>query len=56
MVTTLLELAGTERVAEIRRGLQNTMDLNAQASHRTDETLEQAEEDIIALKARYANG
>ena len=54
MVTTLLESAGTERVAEIRRGLQATMDLNAQV-YRTEETLKQAEEDITALKARYAN-
>jgi succinate dehydrogenase / fumarate reductase flavoprotein subunit len=54
MVTTLLESTGTERVAEIRRELQNTMDLNAQV-YRTDESLAQADADITRLKARYAN-
>jgi succinate dehydrogenase / fumarate reductase flavoprotein subunit len=54
MMTTLLESTGTERVAEIRRELQNTMDLNAQV-YRTDESLKQAEADIAALQARYAN-
>jgi succinate dehydrogenase / fumarate reductase flavoprotein subunit len=53
MVATLLESGGTERVADIRRELQNTMDLNAQV-YRTEESLKQAEEDIVALKARYA--
>jgi succinate dehydrogenase / fumarate reductase flavoprotein subunit len=54
MVTTLLESTGAERVADIRRELQNTMDLNAQV-YRTEESLKQAEEDIVALKARYAD-
>jgi len=54
MVTTLLESTGSERVADIRRELQNTMDANAQV-YRTDESLKQAEENIAALKARYAN-
>jgi succinate dehydrogenase / fumarate reductase flavoprotein subunit len=53
-VQRLLESTGGERVAEIRSALQNTMDLNAQV-YRTDESLKQAEEDILALKARYAN-
>jgi succinate dehydrogenase / fumarate reductase flavoprotein subunit len=54
MVTALLESAGSERVAEIRTALQNTMDRNAQV-YRTEESLKQAEEDIVALRARYAN-
>src|ERR1700712_212560 len=54
MVTTLLESTGTERVADIRSELQNTMDMNAQV-YRTEESLKQAEEDIAALKLRYAN-
>ena len=54
MVSTLLDATGTERVAEIRTALQNTMDLNAQV-YRTEESLKQAEEDIAALKLRYAN-
>jgi succinate dehydrogenase / fumarate reductase flavoprotein subunit len=53
-VRRLLESTGGERVAEIRSALQNTMDLNAQV-YRTEESLKQAEEDILALKARYAN-
>ena len=54
MVTTLLESTGTERVADIRTALQATMDLNAQV-YRTEESLKQAEEDIAALKLRYAD-
>ncbi|MDT4892697.1 MAG: succinate dehydrogenase / fumarate reductase, flavoprotein subunit [Pseudonocardiales bacterium] len=53
MVASLLESSGTERVATIRAELQNTMDFNAQV-YRTDESLKQAEEDIAALKQRYA--
>ena len=53
MVDALLTSTGTERVATIRAELQNTMDRNAQV-YRTDESLKQAEEDIIALKQRYA--
>jgi succinate dehydrogenase / fumarate reductase flavoprotein subunit len=53
MVSTLLESTGTQRVAEIRRDLQHTMDVNAQV-YRTEESLKQAEEDIVSLKARYA--
>jgi succinate dehydrogenase / fumarate reductase flavoprotein subunit len=53
MVETLMTSTGTERVATIRAELQNTMDRNAQV-YRTDESLKQAEEDIIALKQRYA--
>jgi len=54
MVSTLLESTGGERVAELRTALQATMDLNAQV-YRTEESLKQAEEDIAALKVRYAN-
>jgi len=54
MVSTLLESTGGERVASIRKALQETMDRNAQV-YRTDESLKQAEEDIAALKARYAS-
>jgi succinate dehydrogenase / fumarate reductase flavoprotein subunit len=50
-VQRLLDSSGSERVAEIRSALQNTMDLNAQV-YRTEESLKQAEEDILALKAR----
>jgi succinate dehydrogenase / fumarate reductase flavoprotein subunit len=54
MVSGLLGATGGERVATIRRALQETMDRNAQV-YRTDESLKQAEEDIAALKVRYAN-
>jgi succinate dehydrogenase / fumarate reductase flavoprotein subunit len=53
-VSTLLESTGTERVARIRAELQATMDRNAQV-YRTEESLKPAEEDIAALKVRYAN-
>ncbi|MHA3702954.1 succinate dehydrogenase flavoprotein subunit [Jatrophihabitans sp. YIM 134969] len=52
LVAGLLASSGTERVADIRRDLQETMDLNAQV-YRTDTSLKQAEQDIAALKARY---
>jgi succinate dehydrogenase / fumarate reductase flavoprotein subunit len=54
LVDGLLTSTGAERVATIRRELQDTMDRNAQV-YRTDESLKQAEEDIAALKVRYAN-
>jgi succinate dehydrogenase / fumarate reductase flavoprotein subunit len=54
MVDGLLSSTGGERVATIRRELQETMDRNAQV-YRTDESLKQAEEDIAALKARYSH-
>ncbi|MPV51122.1 succinate dehydrogenase flavoprotein subunit [Pseudactinotalea sp. HY160] len=41
-----------ERVADIRRELQTTMDVNAQV-FRTDESLKQARADVRALQARY---
>ncbi|QDQ99028.1 succinate dehydrogenase flavoprotein subunit [Tomitella fengzijianii] len=43
---------GNERVADIRKELQATMDANAQV-FRTEETLEQALKDVRALKERY---
>ncbi|GGG42610.1 succinate dehydrogenase flavoprotein subunit [Kocuria dechangensis] len=45
---------GTEKVAAIRKDLQDTMDLNVQV-FRTAETLQTALDDIAALEARYAN-
>ena len=54
MVEHLLNGTGTERVSTIRTELQATMDLNAQV-YRTEASLKQAEEDITALKLRYAN-
>ncbi len=54
MVERLLASEGTERVADIRTALQETMDVNAMV-YRTDATLKQAEVDIAALKERYAN-
>ncbi|MEO6885725.1 MAG: FAD-binding protein, partial [Jatrophihabitantaceae bacterium] len=54
MVTTLLDSTGTERVADIRAAMQITMDRNAQV-YRTEQSLAQAQDDIAALKVRYAN-
>jgi succinate dehydrogenase / fumarate reductase flavoprotein subunit len=54
MVSGLLSATGGERVAAIRKDLQETMDRNAQV-YRTDESLKQAEEDVAALKVRYAS-
>ena len=45
---------GSEKVAAIRKDLQDTMDLNMQV-FRTAETIQQALEDIAALEERYAN-
>src|SRR5699024_7557608 len=43
---------GNERVADIRKEMQETMDSNAQV-FRTDETLNRALKDVRALKDRY---
>ncbi len=43
----------TERVAPIRKALQETMDRNAQV-YRTEATLKEAENDIAVLRQRYA--
>ena len=53
MLTRLLDNAGGESVAAIRRDLQETMDVNAMV-YRTEATLKQAEVDIATLKERYA--
>ncbi len=46
--------SGTERVAAIRKDLQESMDRNAQV-YRTDDTLREVTEVIANLRARYAN-
>jgi succinate dehydrogenase / fumarate reductase flavoprotein subunit len=53
-VTSMLDSSGGERVADIRKDLQDTMDLNAQV-YRTEQSLKQAEADIDVLRGRYAN-
>ncbi|CAL8896842.1 succinate dehydrogenase flavoprotein subunit [Kocuria varians] len=45
---------GDEKVAAIRKDLQDTMDLNMQV-FRTAETIQKALDDIAALEERYAN-
>ncbi|MGO1397564.1 MAG: succinate dehydrogenase flavoprotein subunit [Brevibacterium yomogidense] len=54
MIETLRTSDGPERIADIRRDLQETMDANAQV-FRTDETLRKALDDIGALRERYKN-
>lgn len=54
LVSGLKECEGSERVAAIRKELQETMDLNAQV-YRNDETLNKALSDIAELKERYKN-
>jgi succinate dehydrogenase / fumarate reductase, flavoprotein subunit len=54
MVENLRDSTGNERISEIRREMQETMDMNAQV-YRTEETLTQALADISALQARYRN-
>ena len=54
LVNNLKESDGTERIAAIRKELQETMDLNAQV-YRNDETLNKALSDIQVLKERYKN-
>ena len=54
LVEGLRSGTGTERVAAIRKDLQNTMDLNAQV-YRTEATLKQALTDIKDLRRRYRN-
>ena len=54
LVNGLKDSDGTERVAAIRKELQETMDMNAQV-YRNDETLNQALSDVQALKERYKN-
>src|SRR6185295_17315653 len=52
LLSGIRERGDGERVADIRRALQETMDRNAQV-YRTEASLKQAEADIGALKERY---
>ena len=54
LVERLRASTGGERVAVLRREMQETMDLNAQV-YRTEATLKQALNDVQELKRRYAN-
>jgi len=54
LLSNIVTSNGTERIAPLRRAMQDTMDLNAQV-YRNDETLTQALSDIRELKARYQN-
>lgn len=54
LVERLRSSTGSERVAALRRELQETMDMNAQV-YRTEATLKQALGDVQELKRRYAN-
>jgi succinate dehydrogenase / fumarate reductase flavoprotein subunit len=54
LIDNLRNSTGTEKVAQIRRELQDTMDNNA-GVYRNDTTLKQAYEDVKALQARYKN-
>ena len=54
LVEGLRSATGSERVASIRKDLQQSMDLNAQV-YRTEATLKQALTDIYDLRRRYRN-
>lgn len=54
MVEQLRSSNGTERVAVLRKAMQETMDMNAQV-YRTEVTLKQALSDVQALRDRYRN-
>ena len=54
LVEELRSSTGGERVAPLRRALQETMDMNAQV-YRTEVTLKQALNDVQALRDRYKN-
>lgn len=54
LLDRLVNSDGTERVAQIRSEMQETMDANA-GVYRTEETLKQALSDIRALQKRYLN-
>ncbi|KDN85087.1 succinate dehydrogenase flavoprotein subunit [Kitasatospora cheerisanensis] len=54
MVEGLRESTGTESVAQIRKELQESMDTNVSV-YRTGKTLQQAVEDVTALKERFKN-
>jgi succinate dehydrogenase / fumarate reductase, flavoprotein subunit len=53
-VERMLDATGTERVTDIRRALQETMDKNAMV-FRTEQTLKEAVEEIGELRRRYQN-
>ncbi|MFJ5880925.1 succinate dehydrogenase flavoprotein subunit [Kitasatospora cineracea] len=54
LVEGLRESTGTESVAKIRQELQESMDTNVSV-YRTGKTLQQAVEDVTALKERFKN-
>jgi succinate dehydrogenase / fumarate reductase flavoprotein subunit len=54
MVSGLRDSEGGERVGEIRKAMQETMDYNAQV-YRTEATLKQALSDVQELQRRYRN-
>jgi succinate dehydrogenase / fumarate reductase flavoprotein subunit len=54
LLGTLRNSNGTERVSQIRKEMQETMDMNAQV-YRNEETLSKALSDVRALKERYKN-
>ena len=54
LVEQLRSSTGSERVAVLRREMQETMDMNAQV-YRTEATLKQALDDVQELKRRYRN-
>ena len=54
LLATLRNSNGTERVSQIRKEMQETMDMNAQV-YRNEETLTKALNDVRALKDRYLN-
>ena len=54
LVEQLRSSTGGERVAPLRKALQETMDMNAQV-YRTEVTLKQALNDVQALRDRYRN-
>ncbi|MCX6434410.1 MAG: succinate dehydrogenase flavoprotein subunit [Actinobacteria bacterium] len=54
LVEQLRSSTGSERVAVLRREMQETMDMNAQV-YRTEATLKQALDDVQELKRRYKN-
>ncbi|GLW74337.1 succinate dehydrogenase flavoprotein subunit [Kitasatospora phosalacinea] len=54
LVEGLRESTGTESVAKIRQELQESMDTNVSV-YRTGKTLQQALEDVAALKERFKN-
>jgi succinate dehydrogenase / fumarate reductase flavoprotein subunit len=54
LVEQLRSSTGGERIAPLRKALQETMDMNAQV-YRTEVTLKQALSDVQALRDRYKN-